>query len=80
MNEMSKLMLECINEIADYFEYRHESERDKKKVMDCVDSLTEKLAKINLLDIVSEEWEKDLEEDDLEDMIEEITSETIRNV
>lgn len=33
----------CVNEIEDYFEYANESEQDKERVMQSIDSLYDKL-------------------------------------
>jgi hypothetical protein len=40
---LASVLLKAINEIGDYFEYAHESEKDKKVVMGIIDDLTAKL-------------------------------------
>ena len=42
--ELSSLLLECINEIGDYFEYAYDSDKDKKVVMGKIDKLTQDLS------------------------------------
>lgn len=39
--KLSNMLLKCINEIGDYFEYAYE--KDKKAVMDKIDALTKEL-------------------------------------
>ena len=41
--KLSNMLLKCINEIGDYFEYRHESEKDKAVVMGKICQLTKDL-------------------------------------
>jgi hypothetical protein len=43
VDRVSLIMMECINNIEDYFEYRHKSEEDKEVVMRCIDTMTERL-------------------------------------
>ena len=49
-NKKDKLMLaeyqRAINRIDDYFEYRHESEKDKQHVVEVLDNLTDQLREI----------------------------------
>lgn len=41
--KLSSVLLGCINEIGDYFEYRYKSEEDKKFVIGRIDKLTNDL-------------------------------------
>ena len=43
--ERSNILLKYINQIDDYFEYRNESPKDKKFVIDCLDELSKELGK-----------------------------------
>lgn len=41
--KLSSMLLRCINEIGDYFEYAYKSEEDKKFVIERIDKLTSDL-------------------------------------
>jgi len=45
MNELklSAILLKCINEIGDYFEYAYTSEDDKKYVLRKIEDMTKRL-------------------------------------
>tara|TARA_R110000744_G_scaffold43883_1_gene98079 strand:+ start:313 stop:495 length:183 start_codon:yes stop_codon:yes gene_type:complete len=45
--KLSSVLLKCINEIGDYFEYAYTSEEDKKYVMRKIDDMTERLKDIS---------------------------------
>jgi hypothetical protein len=46
------IMMECINSIEDYFEYRYRSVEDKEVVMRHIDHLTERLRDYEVQDMV----------------------------
>ena len=47
VEELFPMYAEAINEIDDYFEYRHESEKDKAFVMGVIDRLANDVAEVN---------------------------------
>ena len=46
-NRLLSLYMKAINRIDDYFEYRHQSEVDKKYVVDVLNQLTIDLSETN---------------------------------
>jgi len=45
--KLSAILLKCINEIGDYFEYAYTSEEDKEYVMRKIDDMTKRLQDIS---------------------------------
>ena len=45
--KLSSVLLKCLNEIGDYFEYAYTSEEDKKYVMRKIDYMTARLQYIS---------------------------------
>ena len=45
--KLSSVLLKCINEIGDYFEYAYTSEEDKKYVTRKIDDMTKRLQDIS---------------------------------
>ena len=45
--KLSAVLLKCINEIGDYFEYSYTSEEDKKYVMRKIEDMTKRLKDLN---------------------------------
>ena len=44
--KLSNILLKCINEIGDYFEYAYTSEEDKKYVMRKIEDMTSRLSSL----------------------------------